>query len=116
MQTLDKITAQRLPTPLLKIALEDNLQSSSEAWQAWLASGSREDISDRMPRIEVPVVVLAGAKDSGMTPELLQCEVVDRLPDARLIVVPDAAHLLPLEAPQIVADSIRDATVMAAAT
>ena len=104
--TLGKITAHRLPPAFYEIALEDNLKSAPGAWQAWLDVGSREDISARMKNIQVPVTVVAGECDGAMTPKLLQRELVSRLSAATLTTIPDAAHLLPLEAPGRVAEII----------
>ncbi len=42
-----------------------------------------------------------------MTPELLKAEIVRRIKNASLIVVPEVKHLLPLEAPEKIADLIR---------
>lgn len=101
------ITARPLPEALREWAVEDILRSKSNAWRAWLDIGSREDISARMDKIKVPVDVVAGEFDSPMTPDLLKREVVGRLPQARFHVVPNAAHLIPLEAPDFVADLLR---------
>jgi 3-oxoadipate enol-lactonase len=97
------ITARAISPAIRSRIIEDNLRSSPEAWHAWLQSGSREDISERMKRIEVPVLVLAGECDAGMTPDLLRREVVERIGGAQERVVPGAGHLLPLEAPDEVA-------------
>ena len=103
LETLQTITAQPLPSRLFEQAVEDNLRSSKGAWQAWLECGSREDISSRMNRIKVPVLVVASACDEGITSKLLQREVVARIEKSRFCEMPAAAHLLPLEAPSAVA-------------
>jgi pimeloyl-ACP methyl ester carboxylesterase len=61
-----------------------------------------------MPRIAVPVLVMAGGSDPGMTPELLRREVVARIGGARMVTVPNAGHLLPLEAPGTLAKLVRE--------
>ena len=110
-ETLDKITVQDLSARVFERALDDSLRSSRAAWKAWLHHGSREDITDEMSNIEVPVTVVAGDNDQSLNAELLQCEVVERLESASLITLPDCGHLLPLEAPRRVANLIC-ATVM----
>jgi pimeloyl-ACP methyl ester carboxylesterase len=105
-ETLRKITAHSLPSALYEQAVTDSLRSSRGAWQAWLECGSREDIAARMAQIRVPVVVVAGEHDEGMTTALLQREVVARISGASLSVILDAAHLLPLETPSAVAGII----------
>jgi len=106
-ETVRLITANPLPPALHELAVADILRSSRPAWEAWLQAGSREDISSRMASIQVPVSVVAGARDAGMSAEMLRREVVARIEGATLDVTPNAAHLLPLEAPRAVADFIR---------
>ncbi len=102
-QTALSITARPISPAIRGRIIEDNLRSSRAAWHAWLQGGSREDISERMKRIEVPVLVLAGECDAGMTPDLLRREVIGRVGSAQERVIPGAGHLLPLEAPDEVA-------------
>lgn len=106
-KTVAGICAHPLPDALRELAVEDILRSKPHAWRAWLDVGSREDITSRMSEIKVPVDVVAGEFDSPITPDLLQSEVVGRLPQARFHVAPNAAHLIPLEAPDFVADLLR---------
>lgn len=106
-ETVAQITDHPLPPELRELAVGDILRAKPNAWRAWLETGSRENIAACMNRIEMPVTVIAGASDGAMTPEVLRREVVERLTDARLHTVPNAAHLLPLEAPEAVVDLIR---------
>ncbi len=106
LETLGKTTARPLPPLLQERAIEDNVRSQADAWQAWLNIGSRENIAARLAAIRVPVVVLVGAADKGLTAPLLQKEIVERIEGARLEIVPDCGHLLPLEVPQAVANFI----------
>ncbi len=98
----------KLSGEVFERSINDNLRSSDAAWKAWLESGSREDISSEVGRINVPVLVAAGEKDEVMTAKLLKREVARRIEGARLLVVPEVKHLLPLETPAIVADLIRE--------
>ena len=110
-ETVSQITAHPLPPDLHELSVADILRSKPGAWRAWLEVGSRENIAARMNRIRVPVSVVAGECDSVMTPALLRREVVERLADAQLHTIPNAAHLLPLETPEAVARFIRGAFV-----
>ena len=107
VETLNKITQRTLPPTSYDRAIEDNLRSSRATWQAWLERGSREDISSRMTQICIPTSVVAGACDDGMTPSLLQREVVARVAHATFQIVPGVAHLLPLEAPRLISEFVR---------
>lgn len=106
-ETIRGASAPHLAPEVFERAVEDGLRSSRAAWLAWLDSGSREDISAQMARIQVPVSVLAGECDGALGPQVLGRELVARVAGARLEVAPGCGHLLPLEAPQIVADFIR---------
>lgn len=106
-EILESITANPLPAAILERAIEDNLRVSPQAWRAWLESGSREDVSAQMARVEVPVEVVAGEKDEDLGAEIQEREVVTRLKNARLQIVADCGHLLPLEAPAATAKIIR---------
>ncbi len=53
-----------------------------------------------MPNVAVPVLVLSGENDKGIDKDLLEREVVRRIEGAKLIVLADAGHLLPLEVPE----------------
>lgn len=108
-QTIRGAMAPPLRPQIFKRAVEDGLRSSREAWLAWLDLGSREDISAGMARIEVPASILAGESDGALGPQVLEREIVARVAGARLSVAPGCGHLLPLEAPQAVADFIRQA-------
>ena len=99
-KTVEKITEAPLPEPFRAGAERDYLRTSERAWRAWMERGSKEDLSDRMARIEVPVRVVVGAEDPVMRPEMLRREVVARLADASLTEIAGSGHLLPLERPE----------------
>ena len=88
-------------------AVTDHLRASSGAWDAWLDHGSREDVSDLASRIAVPTLVVAGSDDTALGADVQRRETVARVPGARLAVVPDAAHFVPLDAPDALAARIR---------
>lgn len=106
---IQKITVRRLPDVVFDTAVDDNLRSSSAAWCAWLERGSREGIAALMLNIGVPTLVIRGAQDPVMHHGMLEHEVVGRIKDARMIEIPDAGHLTPLEAPREVSALIQDA-------
>ncbi|MEV8318803.1 alpha/beta hydrolase [Streptomyces sp. NPDC059900] len=55
----------------------------------------------------MPVLVLAGDKDL-VTPSEHSEVIADLLPDAELVLVPDAGHLVMLEHPEVVTDRLAD--------
>lgn len=66
------------------------------------------DKSEALPVFrDVPVLVLAGDKDL-VTPSSHSEAIADLLPDAELVIVPDAGHLVMLEHPEVVTDRLAD--------
>ncbi|MFH9265682.1 alpha/beta fold hydrolase [Streptomyces sp. NPDC017546] len=59
---------------------------------------------------DVPVLILAGEKDL-VTPSSHSEAIADALPDAELVIVPDAGHLVMLEHPETVTDRLADLLV-----
>lgn len=63
---------------------------------------------------QLPVLVLAGVKDL-VTPSEHSEAIADLLPDAELVLVPDAGHLVMLEHPEVVTDRLADLLTRAGA-
>jgi 3-oxoadipate enol-lactonase len=63
------------------------------------------DLTDRLGRITAPTLVIAGAEDPA-TPPLHGQGIANSIPDARLDIVPHAAHLANVEQPQAITDRI----------
>jgi pimeloyl-ACP methyl ester carboxylesterase len=103
---IDANTASRLPDPLRELAVEDVLRADRAAWMAWLERGSREDWSRRIGLLNTPALVLAGEADSDLGPDAQRRLMAPYFSAAKLATVPGAAHLLPLEAPDAVAELI----------
>lgn len=53
---------------------------------------------ERLHELQAPVLVIRGALDLPETNDLAQ-RLVHRLPDARLVTLPAAAHMMSLEEP-----------------
>lgn len=83
----------------LATVIADSLAGASPAKAAWPLATSQEDITAVVPKIDVPVIVISGEHDRVDPPEVLRRELLLRIPQARLVVLPGRGHLLPLEAP-----------------
>lgn len=64
------------------------------------------DTREQLARIAVPTIVMVGAEDTETPPSYAQA-IAERIPGAELTVVPDAGHLLNLEAPEVVNEALR---------
>ncbi|WP_144711768.1 alpha/beta hydrolase [Curtobacterium pusillum] len=104
---VDANTASRLPTEPHDTAVDDVRRAAPQAWTDWLVRGSREDWSTAFPPNPVPALVLAGAEDGDLGPDAQRELTLPHWTAGELAVVPGAAHLLPWEQPDEVADRIR---------
>ena len=104
---VDANTAQALPVAVGAAAAADVRRSSRRAWAAWLEHGSREDWRARIGVLPYPALIVAGAADGDLGENAQRRLNVPHYADARVEVVAGAAHLLPLEAPDAVAATIR---------
>jgi pimeloyl-ACP methyl ester carboxylesterase len=100
-------TADRLPPGPHASAVHDVQRADPAAWTAWLLRGSREDWSETIAPSPVPALVLAGAEDGDLGPDAQRALNLPHWPRGEFDVVPGAAHLLPWEQPDAVADRIR---------
>lgn len=105
-KTLNTIAKLPLSEAWQQQVIEDNLRASREAWEAWADLGSFEDLSSLASQITVSTAVLAGENDPVLSPDVLTNEVTGRIPGAAQTVLPGAGHLMPLEAPEAVAEWI----------
>ncbi len=105
---VDANTASRLAPEAHATAVHDVQRAVPQAWTDWLVRGSREDWSTVFPANPVPALVLAGAEDGDLGPDAQRSLNLPQWSAGEFDVVPGAAHLLPWEQPDEVADRIRD--------
>ncbi|MFG2582254.1 MULTISPECIES: alpha/beta fold hydrolase [Streptomyces] len=63
------------------------------------------ELGPYLGRISVPALAVTGENDPGSTPEMTR-RLAAALPDCRAVVVPEARHMLPVERPQALVDSL----------
>ncbi|SDL49791.1 Pimeloyl-ACP methyl ester carboxylesterase [Catalinimonas alkaloidigena] len=104
-------TAAKLPlTPERRqLALDTPLQIDEKTWRWWIQDGRKQSIAERLDRVKAPVTVLASQHDPIIDYRLVQTDVMQLLPQAKLVTHPQAGHLLPLEDPAWLAQQIREA-------
>ena len=90
----------------LEIVIADSLRGSPVAKAAWPLSASQEDIGALVSQIDVPVLIASGSGDQVDPPEVLQRELLPRIPHADFHELPKVGHLVPLEAPAVLAGLI----------
>lgn len=102
-QFIDANTAAGLPQAAFDQALADFTRSSPEAWHGWLAEGSREDWSHQAGVVPFPALIIAGAKDGDLGEAAQRRINAPHYRASDVLVVPDAAHLIPQEQPNCLA-------------
>ena len=80
-----------------EIALE---QGVTRLAAALAAIRDRPSSTELLAEIDVPVLLVAGEEDAIVPPDE-PAEMAAALPEARLVHVPDAGHLVPLERPEV---------------
>lgn len=105
-QMLKNITANDVSIAVQEQIIADDLRTAKPAWDAWLNTGSREDISARMLAVDLPVHIIVGTKDQALPPDVQRKLVLPYLKNATLETVEGAGHLLPWETPDVVSEFI----------
>jgi pimeloyl-ACP methyl ester carboxylesterase len=91
----------------LEVVIADSLAGAPAAKQAWPLFASQEDITDAVPQIAVPTVVISGENDRVDPPSVLTDELLPRISQASMRLLPGVGHLSPLEAPERLASLIK---------
>lgn len=77
----------------------------SPAWEAQIYASPPLDLWQQLPKLTRPVLIIRAAESNTLWPEVWQT-LPNLLPQASLIEFPAASHLLPMEQPQALAQSI----------
>lgn len=94
--------------PEASAALLHSLQDADRFSYAGLCHALADfDVRERLPEISLPLLAVAGSEDQPTPPTKL-VEIADGVPGALLEVIEGAAHLVPAEAPEVVAGLLRD--------
>lgn len=106
-KALQKITHRPVSAAAANRFVDDNFRTTKAVWDWWYRTGSREDISERMGRVVVPVLIAAGSEDTVITPNVHRRETAARLANAQMEIVPQAGHLLADESPEAIGTLLR---------
>jgi pimeloyl-ACP methyl ester carboxylesterase len=66
-----------------------------------LKAAGRHTAGDLLSRIEVPVLVIAGERDT-FTPAFLAQAMAEAIPQGELMIVPRGSHVAPIEQPDLI--------------
>lgn len=80
-----------------------------------LRAAGEHSAEDYLAEVDVPVLVIAGEKDT-FTPASLSESMVERIPGAEMLMVAGGSHVAPIEQPALVGERIRAFLERVAAT
>ncbi|AJD68713.1 putative hydrolases or acyltransferases (alpha/beta hydrolase superfamily) [Xanthomonas citri pv. citri] len=103
---MDANCAAPLPDERRDAAINDVLRTAASAWMAWLTRGSREDCTAQAGCIGVPAVIVAGGQDGDLGEAAQRRLNAPHYAHAQLAIVANAAHLIPYEQPQELAQLV----------
>ncbi len=72
-----------------------------------LAMASRKDTEAFLPKIKIPTLLLCGEFDKSTTPQIMK-DAADKIIGSEFYVVPDAAHMTPIENPGFISEKISE--------
>lgn len=104
---INGITAKPLSPKTLNETIKEHLQISKIAWDGWITNGSQEDITFLMPHIKVPLKIISGVSDPNFSTDFLKKEFAKYFPTAIFESLKDTGHLIPIEVPTKLIDSIK---------
>lgn len=104
-------TVGRRPSHAALVATRDALvNTEAQVRRDFLTALYTMDLTEGLGEIDVPTTVVVGDRDR-LTPPRLGRALAAAIPDTRLVEWPDHGHMLPLEAPDEVAELLAEASV-----
>jgi len=105
-EALQQVAADDFDGAPLDAAVADRMTAHRSAWDFWLDVGSREDISQAVEGLHMPILVITGDQDEHLGPDAASEHVTPKLPNVTHHVVAGSGHLIPSEAPGALAAEI----------
>ncbi len=72
-----------------------------------LRAAGEHSAEDYLAKIDVPVLVVAGEKDT-FTPSSLSTFMAEQIPGAEMLMLQGGTHVAPIEQPELVAEKVKD--------
>jgi pimeloyl-ACP methyl ester carboxylesterase len=82
-----------------EVLVADALRLSPAAREGWVEVGTREDYSNEVARVDVPVIVIAGEEDRVDPAEVVRAHILPSFDNPETHFLKGKGHLLPIEAP-----------------
>lgn len=103
---VDNVWAEEAPSAMIEASRQHLLETDPAVAHGDYVACNRFDVMDRLGEIRLPTLVINGTADR-MTPLKYGRFLADQIPDAQLLIVEDAGHMVTLEKPEAVAAAVR---------
>jgi pimeloyl-ACP methyl ester carboxylesterase len=101
IERFQRAAMAREPSPAaMERIVEDALVAQHEHWFGWFDRGRAADFADRLDRIALPTLAVAGEKDPLAPPDRVRRDVVEPIAGALQVTLRNAGHNLPVETPE----------------
>lgn len=97
---VENATYKKLRRKRYEVAITSQMQVDAGTWRWWLEEGMVDDISERIPGIDIPTFVICAKEDNIIPMQEIYDSVMPHLHQPRLIQLAKCGHLIPLEAPR----------------
>ncbi len=106
-KTAKGITIKPLSEEQHQLIIKNNLETDDKTWKWWLTEGVNHSIAEGSQHLFLPVTVLASEDDPAIGFDSILHQTVPHLRDVKLVTIKEAGHLIPLEAPEWLAEQIK---------
>ncbi len=106
LAAIDFLTYQRPDDAMVEQLVHDSLAGSPGAKRAWPTATAYENISEEALKIAVPTLVLVGDHDRQDPEDQQRSEVLPLIANAKLEVIRNCGHLIPIDQPSALAHVI----------
>jgi pimeloyl-ACP methyl ester carboxylesterase len=108
IERFQRSAMQRDVSPeVMERIVDDALVASFEHWIGWYDSGRVSEFTKRLASIAVPVLAIAGSNDPLVSASRVKRDVTGAIDGALFAQLRDAGHNLPIEAPDDIAEAVR---------
>lgn len=105
--TVKSIVLKPITTEQRELIIKNNLEADVKTWNWWILEGASHSIAAETAHLFLPITVIASEDDPAIGFDSILNETLPHLPDAKLITIKEVGHLIPIEAPQWLADQIK---------
>ncbi len=106
-QFVKEVYSPKAAPDVMRQGFMEEIKTDPRSQYADLLACLRLDLSERLSEVALPVLVVRGADELPWVEEQ-QAPLLDRLPNAKGVVIPDAGHMLPIEQPEALAAAINE--------